>query len=100
MTKLVRDKIPDIMRTQGRMPFVHTADDREYEEKLLEKLAEEVTEFIESRRSEELADILEVLYAICDLHKIELNEIAKIRREKKDERGGFRNRVILDDVSE
>ena len=58
--KLVRDRIPQIMIENQKNPVTHTADDREYWERLKDKLKEEVNEFLENGNREELADILEV----------------------------------------
>ena len=63
--KLVRDRIPDITRAKGRHPKTHVAGDEEYWEKLLKKLDEEVSEYKKSGDPEELADVLEVIKAIC-----------------------------------
>lgn len=94
--KLVRDKIPDIIKQNNEIPFTHTADDDEYKEKLYEKLKEEVSEFIESDNVEELADILEVLREICDIKEISLRNLDSLRKKKRKERGGFDKRIILE----
>src|SRR6266511_1405791 len=64
--KLVRDKIPEIMRAAGQRAVVHTADPVEFQVLLRQKLTEEVDEVLMSQDPEELADILEVLYALPD----------------------------------
>jgi predicted house-cleaning noncanonical NTP pyrophosphatase (MazG superfamily) len=64
--KLVRDKIPQIIRSRGLEPVIHTADTEEYAVRLRDKLREEAAEFVASDDDpEELADILEVLYALA-----------------------------------
>ena len=94
--KLVRDKIPEIITQGGMKAITHIADEKEYEEALYQKLGEEVKEFQEKPSAEELADILEVVYAICDWKKIDRDELEKLRQEKAEKRGGFSKRIILE----
>jgi predicted house-cleaning noncanonical NTP pyrophosphatase (MazG superfamily) len=96
--KLVRDKIPKIIRNKGEVPITHIADDREYWEKLKEKLKEEVDEFLKNGNEEELVDILEVIYAICDFKKINKEKLGLLRKRKTEERGVFKSKIILDET--
>ncbi|MCK5021197.1 MAG: nucleoside triphosphate pyrophosphohydrolase [Candidatus Peribacteraceae bacterium] len=97
-SKLVRDKIPDIIQNKGKVPITHLASDNEYLEKLKDKLVEEVDEFLESSDKEELADILEVIHAICYYFNIDNQDLEFLRKKKSEQRGGFSNRIILDEV--
>ena len=96
--KLVRDKIPEIIKNKGVIPITHIADDEEYWQKLKEKLQEEVNEFLEDGNEEELADILEVIYAICDFRNFDKEKLELLRKKKAKERGAFKNRLILDET--
>jgi predicted house-cleaning noncanonical NTP pyrophosphatase (MazG superfamily) len=96
--KLVRDKIPEIIEKADKIPKTHIANNDEYWELLRKKLIEEVTEFLEDNSKEELADTLEVIYAICDYKKISREEIEGIRLKKQKERGAFKDKIILDGV--
>ena len=99
--KLVRDKIPEIIEKDGHIPFTHTATNEEHWEKLLEKLQEELTEFSASNGSQdELADILEVIDAICEFKGISREDLEKRKEEKNQKRGGFKKRIILEEVEE
>lgn len=96
--KLVRDKIPEIIRKKGEIPITHIASNDEYWQKLKEKLQEEVYEFMKDSNEEELADIMEVLYAICDFKKIDRNKLELLRKKKAEEKGRFRDKIILDET--
>lgn len=96
--KLVRDKIPNIIKENGDVPITHIADDQEYQNKLLEKLQEEVNEYLEDNNPEELADILEVIYTLSKIHDISIQELNVIRNSKLEKRGGFDQRIILDET--
>jgi predicted house-cleaning noncanonical NTP pyrophosphatase (MazG superfamily) len=96
--KLVRDKIPEVIKTFDRIPFTHTAEDTEYIEKLKAKLLEEVNEFLDTDKENELADILEIIYAICESKGIELAELEVTRRQKAKEKGSFKQKIILEKV--
>ncbi len=97
--KLVRDKIPKIIKEKGIVPFTHIADDEEYWQKLKEKLKEEVNEFLENSNEDELADILEVVYAIRDFKKIDKEKLETVRKKKAEKRGGFKDKIILDETN-
>jgi len=95
--KLIRDKIPEYIRSKGGNPIMHIATDEEYWKKLKEKLGEEVLEFQNDENEEELADILEVLDAIVDYKKFDKNKIEEIKKKKAEERGKFEKKIILDE---
>lgn len=96
--KLVRDNIPVIIKNDGKAAKVHIADDKEYDKRLAEKLLEEANEFAASGNPEELADVLEVVYAIAinkGIHKVQLESIAQ---KKRNEKGSFEKRIVLDEI--
>ena len=59
--KLVRDKIPEIIKADKQTPITHIANQKEFKQKLLEKLQEEVGEFLKEQNTEELADIVNTI---------------------------------------
>ncbi len=93
--KLVRDKIPEIIEESGRKAKIRYLDNEEFYEALKVKLLEEMTEFLESDRREEIADVLEVLDAILKAKGIGWDEIRQLQDEKRYARGGFEEKVFL-----
>lgn len=98
--KLVRDKIPDVIEAKGEDPTIHVVDGEEYSDRLVEKLYEEVREYRESRDIEELADVLEVVHAIRKDRGVSVDELAKIRVRKAEQRGRFDEGIVLERVEE
>lgn len=95
--KLVRDKIPEYIKSKGGIPITHIADEAEYWQKLKEKLLEEIKEFEKDENIEEFADIFEVLDAIADYKEFNRDEIQRIKAKKAEGRGKFQKRIILDE---
>jgi predicted house-cleaning noncanonical NTP pyrophosphatase (MazG superfamily) len=95
LEKLVRDRVPDLIRADGRTPDVRVAEDGEYLMLLRAKLYEEVGEFAESEAVEELADILEVVYALAAARGVEADELDRLRAAKAARNGAFEERHIL-----
>lgn len=93
--KLVRDKIPEIIRNQGETPHTRILDELEYSQCLARKLDEEVAEFHRDWNLEELADILEVVFALAEELGGTREELMDVFQTKHEKRGGFRERVFL-----
>ena len=93
--KLVRDKIPEIIAQQGESANIRVLHDKEYTVALEQKLDEETREFHKERNLEELADILEVVYALADDLGYTKDELLDMYNQKHEKRGGFQNRFFL-----
>jgi len=98
--KLVRDKIPKIIKADGGVCKYHVATKEEYTSMLTQKLLEEVEELIENPCAEEIADVLEVIENIARLKGISLEDIKTWKLEKKVTKGGFTKGIILDEATE
>lgn len=93
--KLVRDRIPELIRENGQNPLTRILNDWEYSAALEQKLDEEVGEFHRDRNLEELADILEVVYALTEDLGYTGDDLLDCCRHKREQRGGFRDRIFL-----
>lgn len=97
--KLVRDKIPEIIRSEGKLFTIEILDDKRYSLELKNKLREEVDEYSKTKTDEhsleELADILEIIHSLAKVHGSDIDGVNKIREIKKKQRGGFEDKVFL-----
>ena len=101
--KLVRDKIPNIIKEKGETPVVRILDENEYKKELENKLYEEYKEVIKAigdDRVEELADMLEVIRALVSLENKTLNDVITIADKKVKKRGAFKEKIFLEKVVE
>ena len=96
--KLVRDLIPEIIEASGKKCSIEILDDEEYLKAIDAKLDEELAEYHKDKNIEELADLLEVIYAATLARGYSLEELENIRLSKVKERGAFKNRILLKDV--
>lgn len=93
--KLVRDKIPVLIEAQGEKANYRILDSIEYRQCLAQKLDEEVREYHADQNPEELADILEVVFALAETQGISKAELLDIYEYKHETRGGFHDRIFL-----
>ncbi|MDB2089200.1 nucleoside triphosphate pyrophosphohydrolase [Clostridium paraputrificum] len=93
--KLVRDKIPEIIRADGKECEVRIVKGKEKYEFLEKKLMEEVNEFLEDKNLEELADVMEVLFGLAREMGYSEEDLIRKREEKKRECGGFEEGIVL-----
>ena len=102
--KLVRDKIPDIITSNGETPIYRILDDEEYWLYLLKKDSEELNEVKEAtsinERKKELADKLEIIRAMAEFNGFSLDDIILEANNKKAKNGGFQKRLLLIKVDE
>lgn len=96
--KLVRDFIPDIIQSSGKACKTHTLSHPEYIAALRQKLDEEVAEYQESFDHEELADILEVVYALAEATGCSEDRLNALRQGKAENRGKFTRKILLETV--
>jgi predicted house-cleaning noncanonical NTP pyrophosphatase (MazG superfamily) len=96
--KLVRDRIPEIIQSEGRHPVTSILDEASYRQALLVKLIEEAQEASQATASDlpwELADVLEVLRALTTTTGMSWPQLLALAEEKRSQRGGFSRRIFL-----
>lgn len=93
--KLVRDRIPEIIESSGNKCEIEVVSDEISLEYLYKKLNEEVSELLEDKNLDEIADVMEVLFAIGSKYGYSEEDVLNRRNEKKDARGGFEGNLIL-----
>jgi len=99
-SKIVRDKIPEIIMNSGKSPITEIVSVEAAIDGLEQKLNEELNEYLEDHSLEEMADLLEVMHGILYLKGISWEELESVRLKKREERGGFEQRVLLKDIQE
>ena len=93
--KLVRNRIPDIIRDSGLECETKILSDDEYLKMLDAKLDEELSEYHKDQNIEELADLLEVIYAATVARGYTVEELEMVRKNKAEKRGGFDKKIFL-----
>ncbi|MBR3119068.1 nucleoside triphosphate pyrophosphohydrolase [Oceanobacillus profundus] len=97
--KLVRDRIPEILKNAGKDLKTETLNHDRYILELKKKLSEEVGEYqsasTKEEELEELADILELVHSLLGIHGASFDELEQIRADKAAKRGGFDEKTFL-----
>lgn len=93
--KLVRDRIPEIIKNSGNHCEVEVVSDEVALEYLYKKLQEEVDELVEDKNLEEIADVVEVLFSIGKKYGYSEEDILNRRSEKRVKSGGFEDNIVL-----
>ena len=98
--KLIRDKIPEIIARQGNTCVTRVLDPEEYRKMVDAKLEEELAEYQKDQNLEELADLMEVIYAAAQARGYTKEQLEQVRAEKELRRGAFQKRLLLLEVNE
>lgn len=93
--KLVRDLIPEVIEADGKKCETEIVYGEEKTKFLEDKLKEEVNEYLEDKNLEELADVMEVLFGLAHNLGYSEEDLLNKRKEKLEERGGFKEGIIL-----
>lgn len=93
--KLVRDRIPEIIEASGSKCEIEVVSDEVSLEYLYRKLSEEVEELLSDRNLDEIADVMEVLFAIGKKYGYSEDDVLDRREQKKNSKGGFDKNIVL-----
>ncbi len=96
--KLVRDRIPEIIQSEGRTCQVEVMPLEDYRQALLVKVVEEASEVASSPREKlatEIADLWEVLDALMTVFQLDPESVRTLQVQRREERGGFEKRLKL-----
>ena len=98
--KLVRDRIPEIIESSGKTCVTEVLSDQEYLRMVDLKLDEELAEYHRDQNIEELADLIEVIYAAAIARGYTIEDLERARLNKAAKRGGFEKKLLLLEVRE
>lgn len=94
--KLVRDKIPDILRSKGlKFDYITVSEDMNVVSLLEAKLTEELQEYRNNRDVDEIADLIEVLLSLGERLGTSRDDMMGKVRRKGEERGRFEKGCVL-----
>lgn len=98
--KLTRDDIPRIIEESGRKQTSRILNEKEYEEALINKIIEEIEEYRINNKEEEIADIYEILECLIELKEYEPMHIDYLQLIKREARGSYKKRILLQEVED
>lgn len=96
--KLVRDRIPEIIRQSGSKCETTVLSNTEYCQALRVKLIEEAKEVAEAEEEDlitELADLYEVIDALMASYGIKGDRVLNAQAKRRETRGGFAQKIML-----
>ncbi len=97
--KLWRDKLVEICEQTGSKIHWTRLGNEAFAKELKTKFMEEAQEVINASTNEqlieELADVLEVITSLCEVHNFTMEEIIAAQQKKNEKRGSFQGRKFV-----
>jgi predicted house-cleaning noncanonical NTP pyrophosphatase (MazG superfamily) len=97
--KLIRDRIPEIIKEAGWSPTIRILKKSEFLSAIKKKISEEAGELIRAKDkkgiTDEIIDIQELLDVLASELKLTKTEFRKLQSAKRKKRGGFKKRLFL-----
>lgn len=101
--KLVRDRLPDIIRSEGWDIKQQVLSPTAFKKALRKKILEEVEEFLETKDRvqalAELADVQEVIEALVRSEGYTMSELLQAQRDKKKWVGAYEKKVKISSIT-
>lgn len=101
--KLVRDRIPEIIKREGWLIQKKVLGAAAFRRELFKKLTEEVGELAEAETKKEvaseLADLQEIISSLAACYGLKLSELEVIKRQKKRRNGGYDKKIFIGHVA-
>jgi len=98
--KLVRDKIPEIIKESGRNCEYRILEDSEMKEALKVKLIEKAEVFAKKPNEDELSDLYEIMSTIVKYYDFEPMHIDYLKIENKEKKGSYAGKTFLVSVDD
>ncbi len=96
--KLVRDKVPELIESSGKVPFISTIEDEDYSDSIIALIRESADDFSESGEVNELLDIVEAVRSLVISMDMEWEDFISALEEKYNQKGGYEDGVLLKEV--
>lgn len=97
--KLWRDKAVELLEQAGSKVYWKKLDDAEYDKQLRLKIVEESEEVLNAISRDdlinELADVMDVIHALCTVNNISIDDIRLAQNKKHSDRGNFEGRKFV-----
>lgn len=93
--RVVRDLDPGIMEGEGYLGTFHKSDHNERYELLTKRLMDDVEIFCRKNDPDVMIDLIEVAYALSSLMGYSEEEMIRMRKIVKKERGGYSRGTIF-----
>lgn len=97
--KLIRDKIPEVIKKSGKEYEIKKLSNDELETYVKTKVNEEIEELLTATERDdvvnEFADVYEILEKLMEVKNIKFEEIKKAKDHKNNKRGSFKKDLCL-----
>ncbi|GMA52304.1 hypothetical protein GCM10025857_36610 [Alicyclobacillus contaminans] len=98
--RLVRDKIPEMLEAMGNIPVYQVLSRDRLPAALCDEVVRSAEKFASTASLEALADVLDCIDAWLETQGLSLEDVARVRAERRKRCGDFRQGVFLECVAD